>query len=101
EWLKQRSGSIATFPTCVSSEPKRDSKAEGNGIGHLAEDCFLEIREILSDELVDTTGAGDTFIGTVLNALCPCMPPEKMLPFDSQVLTLLNIKHIPQNLFIF
>ncbi|KAH0851810.1 hypothetical protein HID58_094451 [Brassica napus] len=28
-------------------------------------------------------------------------PQKKMLPFDSQVLTLLNIKHIPQNLFIF
>ncbi|WMV43578.1 hypothetical protein MTR67_036963 [Solanum verrucosum] len=30
-------------------------------------------------------GAGDAFIGAVLYALCANMPPERMLPFASQV----------------
>ncbi|RZR76127.1 hypothetical protein BHM03_00000750 [Ensete ventricosum] len=42
--------------------------------------------EIISPtELIDTTGAGDAFIGAVLYAICAGMPPEKMLPFASQV----------------
>ncbi|PAL58994.1 hypothetical protein CEJ83_21585, partial [Acinetobacter baumannii] len=41
--------------------------------------------KIPPSELVDTTGAGDAFIGAVLYALCANMPPEKMLPFAAQV----------------
>lgn len=33
-------------------------------------------------------------------ALCAGMPPEKMLPFATQVVTLLNRKHISQNLSV-
>ncbi|KAH7523553.1 hypothetical protein FEM48_Zijuj06G0024300 [Ziziphus jujuba var. spinosa] len=38
-------------------------------------------------ELLDTTGAGDAFIGAVLYvvAICTNMPAEKMLPFAAQV----------------
>ncbi|KAH7512749.1 hypothetical protein FEM48_Zijuj12G0123400 [Ziziphus jujuba var. spinosa] len=38
-------------------------------------------------ELLDTTGAGDAFIGAVLYvvAICTNMPVEKMLPFAAQV----------------
>lgn len=43
--------------------------------------------EIPPSELVDTTGAGDAFIGAVLYALCANMPPEKMLPFAAQVVS--------------
>jgi sugar/nucleoside kinase (ribokinase family) len=33
----------------------------------------------LQDAIVDTTGAGDAFIGTLLYAICHGMPPEKSL----------------------
>ncbi|WZY68700.1 ketohexokinase [Brassica napus] len=83
ESLKQRSDSTATFPTCVSSER---AKLKANGIGTLSGRLFLGTAEkIPPEELVDTTGAGDAFIGAVLYALCAGMPPEKMLPFATQV----------------
>ncbi|KAG2240120.1 hypothetical protein Bca52824_091122 [Brassica carinata] len=83
ESLKQRSDSTATFPTCVSSET---TKLKANGIGTLSGRLFLGTAEkIPPEELVDTTGAGDAFIGAVLYALCAGMPPEKMLPFATQV----------------
>ncbi|KAI3880225.1 hypothetical protein MKW92_051042 [Papaver armeniacum] len=41
--------------------------------------------KIPPSELIDTTGAGDAFIGATLYAICAGMPPEKMLPFASQV----------------
>ncbi|CAN6912610.1 unnamed protein product [Brassica oleracea] len=83
ESLKQRSDSTATFPTCVSSET---TKLKANGIGTLSGRLFLGTAEkIPPEELVDTTGAGDAFIGAVIYALCAGMPPEKMLPFATQV----------------
>ncbi|KAJ4913432.1 pfkB-like carbohydrate kinase family protein [Raphanus sativus] len=83
ESLKQRSDSTATLPTCVSSET---AKLKANGIGTLSGRLFLGTAEkIPPEELVDTTGAGDAFIGAVLYALCAGMPPEKMLPFATQV----------------
>ncbi|KAH0648622.1 hypothetical protein KY285_033870 [Solanum tuberosum] len=41
--------------------------------------------KIPSLEIVDTTGAGDAFVGAVLYSLCANFPPEKMLMFASQV----------------
>ncbi|CAH8322584.1 unnamed protein product [Eruca vesicaria subsp. sativa] len=83
ESLKQRSDSTAIFPTCVSSET---AKLKANGIGTLSGRLFHGTAEkIPPEELVDTTGAGDAFIGAVLYALCAGMPPEKMLPFAAQV----------------
>ncbi|KAL2635474.1 hypothetical protein R1flu_006953 [Riccia fluitans] len=38
-----------------------------------------------SAELVDTTGAGDAFIGAVMYCLCAGLPPERMLPVGSFV----------------
>ncbi|KAI3449844.1 hypothetical protein Pfo_006509 [Paulownia fortunei] len=58
--LKNKKNSNTTMPICVSSK-------------------------IPPSELVDTTGAGDAFIGAVLYALCANMPPAKMLPFAAQV----------------
>ncbi|CAF2148137.1 BnaA01g08200D [Brassica napus] len=83
ETLKHRVDSTATFPTCVSSET---AKLKANGVGTLSGRLFLGTAEkIPPEELVDTTGAGDAFIGAVLYALCAGMPPEKMLPFATQV----------------
>ncbi|KAG2243722.1 hypothetical protein Bca52824_094450 [Brassica carinata] len=83
ETLKQRSDATATFPTCVSSEI---AKLKANGVGTLSGRLFHGTAEkIPQEELVDTTGAGDAFIGAVLYALCAGMPPEKMLPFAAQV----------------
>ncbi|KAG5413244.1 hypothetical protein IGI04_000811 [Brassica rapa subsp. trilocularis] len=83
ETLKDRVDSTATFPTCVSSET---AKLKANGVGTLSGRLFLGTAEkIPPEELVDTTGAGDAFIGAVLYALCAGMPPEKMLPFATQV----------------
>uniref|UniRef100_A0A1J3DIX7 Ketohexokinase n=1 Tax=Noccaea caerulescens TaxID=107243 RepID=A0A1J3DIX7_NOCCA len=83
ETLKHRTDSTTTSPTCVSLET---TKLKANGIGTLSGRLFLGTAEkIPPQELVDTTGAGDAFIGAVLYAICAGMPPEKMLPFASQV----------------
>ncbi|CAH2077655.1 unnamed protein product [Thlaspi arvense] len=83
ETLKQRTDSTAAFSTCVSSET---TKLKANGIGTLNGRLFLGTAEkIPPEELVDTTGAGDAFIGAVLYGICAGMPPEKMLPFAAQV----------------
>ncbi|CAN8326331.1 unnamed protein product [Cochlearia groenlandica] len=83
ESLKHRTDSTKTYPTCVSSEI---TKLNANGIGSLSGRLFLGTAEkIHPEELVDTTGAGDAFIGAVLYAICTGMPPEKMLPFAAQV----------------
>ncbi|KAL1203213.1 Ribokinase [Cardamine amara subsp. amara] len=83
ETLKHRKDSTTIFPTCVSSER---TKLKANGIGTVSGRLFLGTAEkVPPEELVDTTGAGDAFIGAVLYAICAGMPPEKMLPFAAQV----------------
>ncbi|KAJ7523963.1 hypothetical protein O6H91_18G070500 [Diphasiastrum complanatum] len=37
------------------------------------------------EELVDTTGAGDAFIGAIIYSICVGLPPEKMLPLGAVV----------------
>ncbi|KAK8982379.1 hypothetical protein V6N11_037550 [Hibiscus sabdariffa] len=83
ESLKQRKDDNKTIPTCISSVATR---LTSNGIGTLTGRLFLGTAEkIPPSELVDTTGAGDAFIGAVLYALCAGMPQEKMLPFAARV----------------
>ncbi|XP_007050098.2 PREDICTED: ribokinase isoform X1 [Theobroma cacao] len=83
ESLKLRIDDSKTTPTCVSSAV---TKLSANGIGTVTGRLFVGTAEkIPPSELVDTTGAGDAFIGAVVYALCACMPPEKMLPFAAQV----------------
>ncbi|KAK8506102.1 hypothetical protein V6N12_074155 [Hibiscus sabdariffa] len=88
ESLKQRKDDNKTIPTCISSVATRMTS---NGIGTLTGRLFLGTAEkIPPSELVDTTGAGDAFIGAVLYvflflALCAGMSPEKMLPFAARV----------------
>ncbi|KAL3828105.1 hypothetical protein ACJIZ3_016907 [Penstemon smallii] len=83
ETLKEKKDSYTTLPTCIASSV---SKLCAKGIGTVVGRLLLGTAEkIPSTEIVDTTGAGDSFIGAVLYAICADMPPEKMLPFASQV----------------
>ncbi|GMI98676.1 hypothetical protein like AT4G28706 [Hibiscus trionum] len=83
ESLKQRKDDNKTIPTCISSVA---TKLTSNGIETLTGRLYVGTAEkIPPSELVDTTGAGDAFIGAVLYALCAGMPPENMLPFAAQV----------------
>ncbi|PIN17731.1 Ribokinase [Handroanthus impetiginosus] len=83
ETLKHKKDSNMTLPTCISSN---EVKLHAKGIGTVGGRLLLGTAEkIPPSELVDTTGAGDAFIGAVLYALCDNMPPEKMLPFAAQV----------------
>ncbi|KAK9944943.1 hypothetical protein M0R45_010483 [Rubus argutus] len=83
EVLKQRRDDSIIIPTYVSSPV---TKLKANGIGTLCGRLFVGTAEkIPPSELVDTTGAGDSFIGAVIYAVCTNMPPEKMLPFAAQV----------------
>ncbi|KAL9360917.1 hypothetical protein Peur_049040 [Populus x canadensis] len=83
ESLKQRKDDNIAIPTCYASPL---TKIRADGIGTVNGRLFVGTAEkIPPPELVDTTGAGDAFIGAVLYAICANMPPEKMLPFASQV----------------
>ncbi|KAL2488119.1 PfkB domain-containing protein [Forsythia ovata] len=62
------------------------AKLRAKGIGILSGRLLLGTAEkIPPSELVDTTGAGYTFIGAILYAICTNMPSEKMLSFAAQV----------------
>ncbi|XP_010556870.1 PREDICTED: uncharacterized protein LOC104826056 [Tarenaya hassleriana] len=77
--LKKKTDQTSTLPICISS---RVAKLKENVTGRL----FIGTAEkIPASELIDTTGAGDAFIGALLYGLCESMPPEKMLPFASRV----------------
>ncbi|XP_073012585.1 uncharacterized protein [Typha latifolia] len=83
ESLKQNIDASATTPMCISSKSLRIS---ADGIGAVSGRLFLGTAEVIPpSELVDTTGAGDAFIGAVLYGICAGMSPEKMLPFAAQV----------------
>ncbi|KAL5796434.1 hypothetical protein ACOSQ2_001254 [Xanthoceras sorbifolium] len=83
ELLKQRKDDSVPFPTCVSSLV---TKLRANGIGTVSGRLFVGTAEkIPPSELIDTTGAGDAFIGAILYAICANVAPEKMLPFAAQV----------------
>ncbi|CAK9140837.1 unnamed protein product [Ilex paraguariensis] len=88
EDLKQRKDNNTAMPTCISSIV---TKLQAKGIGTVSGRLLIGTAEkIPPSDLVDTTGAGDAFIGAVLYAICANMPPEKMLPFAAQVVS----KHI-------
>ncbi|KAG1359702.1 putative ribokinase [Cocos nucifera] len=84
ESLRQKVDRNVTIPTCISS--KSSLRVSADGIGAVSGRLLMCTAEVVPPlELIDTTGAGDAFIGAVLYALCAGMPPEKMLPFASQV----------------
>ncbi|XP_062148199.1 uncharacterized protein LOC133857095 isoform X2 [Alnus glutinosa] len=83
ESLKQQKDDSVPSPTCISSSVTR---LRANGIGTVCGRLFLGTAEkIPPSELIDTTGAGDAFIGAVVYAICAEMPSETMLPFAAQV----------------
>ncbi|KAL3531165.1 hypothetical protein ACH5RR_010487 [Cinchona calisaya] len=83
EILKLKRDGNGNSPTCISSGV---AKLRADGIGVVSGRLFVGTAEkIPPGELVDTTGAGDAFIGAILYAVCANMPPEKMLPFAAQV----------------
>ncbi|XP_071738136.1 uncharacterized protein [Rutidosis leptorrhynchoides] len=83
ELLRHKSDDNAVAPTCISSDITR---LKAKGVGTVCGKLFIGTAEkIPHSELVDTTGAGDAFIGAVLYAICTNKPPEQMLPFAAQV----------------
>ncbi|XP_076935207.1 uncharacterized protein LOC143601778 [Bidens hawaiensis] len=83
ELLKKKIDYGKTAPTCVSSGITRlQAKGFGSVCGRL---FFGTAEKIPESELIDTTGAGDAFIGAILYAICTNRPPEQMLPFAAQV----------------
>ncbi|KAL8159422.1 hypothetical protein V2J09_000959, partial [Rumex salicifolius] len=83
ESLLKRVDHSSVIPTCVSSDVM---SLRADGFGTVCGRLFVGTSEkIPPSELIDTTGAGDAFIGAVLYALCVGMPSERMLPFAAQV----------------
>ncbi|KAI4349315.1 hypothetical protein L6164_009920 [Bauhinia variegata] len=83
ESLEMRKNENITIPTCISSSV---TKLKAEGIGTVCGRLYVGTAEnIPPSELIDTTGAGDAFIGAVLYAICANFSPEKMLPFAATV----------------
>ncbi|XP_014496074.1 ribokinase [Vigna radiata var. radiata] len=83
EFLYKGKGDRLTIPTCIPLEVK---KFRADGIGTICGRFYIGTAENIPDsELVDTTGAGDAFIGAIMYAICANMVPEKMLPLAAQV----------------
>ncbi|KAK4272978.1 hypothetical protein QN277_021458 [Acacia crassicarpa] len=83
ESLEIRKNDSISNPSCISSSV---TKLKAEGIGTVCGRIYVGTAEkIPSSELVDTTGAGDAFIGAVLFAICANFSPEKMLTFAATV----------------
>ncbi|CAN4078011.1 unnamed protein product [Withania somnifera] len=81
--MKQSIDTTSTMPTCKSSDV---AKLHAREIGTVCGRLLVGTAEKMpSSEIVDTTGAGDAFVGAVLYSLYANLPPEKMLMFASQV----------------
>lgn len=63
------------------------SKAANGGVadGVRAMAMFAGTSALSAEELVDSTGAGDSFIGSVCYALCEGLPRDRMLQLASYV----------------
>ncbi|XP_015169811.1 ketohexokinase-like isoform X2 [Solanum tuberosum] len=83
EKMKQSIDTTSTLPTCKTLDI---AKLHAKGIGTVCGRLLVGTAEkIPFSEIVDTTGAGDAFVGAVLYSLSANFPPEKMLMFASQV----------------
>ncbi|XP_059660208.1 uncharacterized protein LOC132306704 isoform X4 [Cornus florida] len=77
---------FSDYVVCSEKFPQTVTKLRGDGVGTVSGRLLVGTAEkIPASELIDTTGAGDAFIGAVLYAICADMPPEKMLPLAAQV----------------
>ncbi|XP_054800437.1 uncharacterized protein LOC129304707 isoform X1 [Prosopis cineraria] len=83
ESLEIRKNDSISIPNCISSSV---TKLKADGIGTVCGRIYFGTAEkIPPSELVDTTGAGDAFIGAILFAICANFSPEKMLAFAATV----------------
>ncbi|XP_040869737.1 putative ribokinase/pfkB superfamily isoform X3 [Glycine max] len=83
ESLEMRKNGSTHIPTCISSPV---TKLHAEGIGTVCSRLYIgTAKNIPPSELIDTTGAGDAFIGAVLYAICANFEPEKMLCFAATV----------------
>ncbi|KAG5043655.1 hypothetical protein GYH30_007484 [Glycine max] len=83
ESLEMRKNGSTHIPTCISSSV---TKLHAEGIGTVCSRLYIgTAKNIPPSELIDTTGAGDAFIGAVLYAICANFEPEKMLCFAATV----------------
>ncbi|KAK7277472.1 hypothetical protein RJT34_22485 [Clitoria ternatea] len=86
--LTKRKDGTTAMPTCIaSSVTKLGAAGIGSACGRL---YFASAEHIPPSELIDTTGAGDAFVGAILYAICSNLSPEKMLPFASYVLPIVE-----------
>ncbi|KAF1880029.1 hypothetical protein Lal_00022156 [Lupinus albus] len=83
ESLETRKKETVSNPTCISSSVEN---LKAKGIGTVSGRLYIGTAEsIPPSELIDTTGAGDAFIGAVLYAICANFSPETMLCFSATV----------------
>lgn len=81
--LIRRKDDSTIMPTCTASSVTNFS---AKGIGSMCGRLYFGTSEkIPPSELIDTTGAGDAFVGAILYAICVNLSPEKMLSFASYV----------------
>ncbi|KAL2344944.1 hypothetical protein Fmac_006229 [Flemingia macrophylla] len=90
ESLEMRKDRSIHIPTCISSVNNLSimsvTKLRAEGIGTVCGQLYIGTAEnIPPSELIDTTGAGDAFIGAVLYAICANFEREKMLCFAATV----------------
>ncbi|KAL1367757.1 hypothetical protein HN51_021877 [Arachis hypogaea] len=73
----------STMPTIIVSSITRFT---AEGIGSMCGRLSIGTAEkIPESEIIDTTGAGDAFVGAILYAICANFDPRAMLPFASYV----------------
>ncbi|XP_057425953.1 uncharacterized protein LOC130719344 [Lotus japonicus] len=83
ESLELKKNKSTSIPACISSPV---AKFKSEGIGTVCGKLYVGTAEsIPSSELIDTTGAGDAFIGAVIYAICSKFSPETMLSFAANV----------------
>ncbi|XP_016183191.1 ribokinase isoform X1 [Arachis ipaensis] len=83
ESLSKREDDTITMPTCIASSMMRfRTKGEGCMCGRL---YIGTAEKIPPSKLIDTTGAGDAFVGAILYAICANFSPQIMLTFASYV----------------
>ncbi|CAJ2632828.1 unnamed protein product [Trifolium pratense] len=83
ESLETKKNASINIPTCISSLA---TNLRADGIGTICGKLYIGTAEnIPPHELIDTTGAGDAFVGAVLYAICANFATEKMLCFAANV----------------
>ncbi|KAF7804581.1 ribokinase-like isoform X1 [Senna tora] len=83
ESLSRKKDDSIVMPTCIASSL---AKFRGEGVGTVCGRLYVGTAErIPPSEVIDTTGAGDAFVGAVMYSICNNFSPEKMLPFASCV----------------